>query len=430
MTLSIPHLYEEIEIMFTSVKFAVSTIVVWSVFAVLLPAGDSDVGKKFPSEKTTWTDPVTKKTLTVLTRSTFNDLKPYQTHDTWTADGEWIVFRSNRSKNGPQIFVVNETSGDIVQLTDSVAVDASTMNLSRKAMKVFYLRGNSTTPPRRLIEVNLGTLLADAMSGNLKEPTTYERIVATLPSDGDSVGFALDADENRLYWGRVLSKATPEQQEELKKAGKDPRSGEGWFSRISSIDVKTGELRTVLDMKFRVGHIQANPWVPGEILYCHETSGDAPQRIWSVRSDGSGNRPIYVETPDEWVTHEVFSAPNEVMFIISAHAGKLQEKPSGVGVVDLRMNKMFLLGQTGLGAESAWHCTGSPDGKWATVDTHRGGVYVIQRVNGERIRLTTAHPEKPDHTHPIFSPDSKRVLIQTGVLNDGKSLDLMTVEVP
>ncbi len=417
--------------------FARLVVAAWTVsLAVSSFAAESEVGngngvgKRYPSEKTTWTDPVTEKTLTVLTASTFNDLKPYQTHETWTADGRWIVFRSNRSKSGPQIFVVDEKNGDIVQVTDSPNVDAATMNLSRKAMKLYYLRGNPKTPPRQLVEVDLGTLLADATGGALKEPTTYERLVATLPSDGDSVGFALDADESKLYWGVILSKATPEQQETLKKAGRDPFSGEGWLSRISSIDVKTGELKTVLDMTMRVGHIQANPWVPGEIIYCHETTGDAPQRIWAVKFDGSENRPIYVETPAEWVTHEVVSGPNEVMFIISGHRGDLQEKPSGVGVVDLRTKKMLLLGQTGLGADGVWHCNGSPDGKWTVADTFRGGVYAIRRADGQRILLTAGHPEKPDHTHPIFSPDGKRVLIQTGILNGGKSLDLMTVEIP
>jgi oligogalacturonide lyase len=37
---------------------------------------------------------------------------------------------------------------------------------------------------------------------------------------------------------------------------------------------------------------------------------------------------------------------------------------------------------------------------------------------------------RPDHTHPTFSPDSKRILIQSGLLTDGKSLDLMTVTIP
>ena len=416
--------------MYISTKSTVITFAAWTVFAVPFFAVGSDVGKKIPSEKITWTDPTTRKTLTILTRSTFNDSKPYQTHDTWTADGQWIVFRSNRSKQGSQIFVVNEKSGDIVQVTDFPAVDAGTVNLSRKEMKLFYLRGNSRTPPRQLVEVNLGALLTDAKEGNIKEPAKYERIVATLPSEGDSVGFALDADESRLYWGVILTRLTSEQQEELQKAGKNPHTSEGWLSRICSIDVKTGELKTVLDMKFRVGHIQANPWVPGEILYCHETGGDAPQRMWSVKSDGNGNRPIYVETPDEWVTHEVFSAPNEVMFIISGSGTKSQTKPTGVGVVDLRTNRMLLLGQMGLDSDCAWHCNGSPDGQWATADTHRGDIYVIRRTSGERIRLTARHPEKPDHTHPIFSPDSKRVLIQSSILDDGKSLDLMTIDVP
>lgn len=37
---------------------------------------------------------------------------------------------------------------------------------------------------------------------------------------------------------------------------------------------------------------------------------------------------------------------------------------------------------------------------------------------------------KPDHTHPIFSPDSQRILIQSGLLSQGKNLNLMVVDAP
>jgi len=51
-------------------------------FCVLpLFAAGSDVGRKYPPEKTIWTDSLTKVTLTVLTQSAFNDSKPYQTHE-------------------------------------------------------------------------------------------------------------------------------------------------------------------------------------------------------------------------------------------------------------------------------------------------------------------------------------------------------------
>ena len=44
--------------------------------------------------------------------------------------------------------------------------------------------------------------------------------------------------------------------------------------------------------------------------------------------------------------------------------------------------------------------------------------------------LTGGHEMRPDHAHPTFSADSRRVLIQSGRLTGGKSLDLMVVEIP
>jgi oligogalacturonide lyase len=46
------------------------------------------------------------------------------------------------------------------------------------------------------------------------------------------------------------------------------------------------------------------------------------------------------------------------------------------------------------------------------------------------VLLSTGHVMKPDHTHPNFSPDGTRVLIQSGRLTAGKSLDLATIPVP
>jgi len=191
----------------------------------------------------------------------------------------------------------------------------------------------------------------------------------------------------------------------------------------------------VIDIPLRIGHMQTNPWVPGEIMYCHETTGDAVQRMWVVRADGTGNRPLYAEPKDEWVTHETFATKDEVMFNLMGHLPYLREAPSGVAVINLRTNHMTILGQIeedmgGGRTGGLWHCNGSPDGKWAVADSFKGNVYLIDRRNGERILLTTDHKMIPDHTHPIFSLDSRRVLVQSGRLTDGKSLDLMIVDIP
>src|SRR4029079_18089666 len=102
---------------------------------------------------------------------------------------------------------------------------------------------------------------------------------------------------------------------------------------IRSIDLRTGEVTKVIDVPFRMGHVQATPWVPGEIIYCHETTGDAPQRIWTVKADGTGNRPLYVETPDEWVTHETVAGPDEVIFNILGHLPYLRVRPTGLAAI-------------------------------------------------------------------------------------------------
>ena len=47
------------------------------------------------------------------------------------------------------------------------------------------------------------------------------------------------------------------------------------------MNLKTGEVKVVVAVPFQVGHIQTNPWVPGEIVFCWETGGKAPQRASS-----------------------------------------------------------------------------------------------------------------------------------------------------
>jgi len=445
-------------------KHIITLIIFFCLTATLLA---SNVGKRYPSEKFQFTDSVTGRTVTALTASEFSDAKPYHTHDTWTADGKWIIFRSNRGGNGSQIFVVNETTGDIVQLTDDNTVNSGSVNLSRKEMKLFYLRGGrarradaAEEKPVQIVELNIGKLLSDAMNNRVKTAAAYERVVCTLPKDTRTGGLALDADESKLYIGVSFSMSDNERQTRpdhqtdstaidnranIDNRNTDPNesreaarqrfelAGRG-KSGIRAIDVATGKISEVIDIDFRLGHLQCNPYVAGEIIYCHETTGDAIQRIWSVRADGTGNRPIYIETPDEWITHETVSGKDEVMFLIMGHLPYLREKPTGIAVINLRNGQMKLLGQVeedmGRGRQGGfWHSNGSPDGLWATGDTFKGSIYLINRLTGERKLLTTGHIMRPDHAHPIFSRNSKRILIQSGMLSGGRVLNLMTVEV-
>lgn len=77
----------------------------------------AQMGKRFPSERKVINDPKTGVELVFLTsKSGTGDAKIYQTHNQWTADGRWVVFRSDRVKG--EAMAVNEETGDIVQVTE------------------------------------------------------------------------------------------------------------------------------------------------------------------------------------------------------------------------------------------------------------------------------------------------------------------------
>ena len=405
----------------------------------------SNVGKRYPSEKHFIVDRVTGRPITVLTSSQFNDSKPYQTNTTWTADNNWIVFRSNRTGDNEQIFVVNELTGDIVQLTD-YQDPIGRFCLSRKEMKMFYIRGQQGN--QQIIELDIGKLITDSMGDQVKDASVYERIVTPLPYDYGQL--ALDADETCLYWGGDRSPATTVTQPQA-PANRDRKAYIAYMekmrvyfevrgkgpSELFKINIKTGKIDKLLEVEFKIGHVQTNPWVPGEVFFCKETGGDTDQRIWSVRADGTLFRPVYAERPDEWITHETVTNPDEMMFIISGHILLLRDHPGGIAVINLRTDQMKLLGETyeempaeGPTIGGFWHCNGSPDGRWAVGDTHLGNIILLNRTDGQQILLSTGHPMRPDHAHPIFSPDSKRILIQSALLTEGRNLNLMIVNVP
>src|SRR4030042_5410173 len=97
---------------------------------------NAQTGRRFTSEKKAVTDPVTGTQLTFLTSPPAGDSKIYQTHRQWTADGNWIIFRSNRVPG--ETLAVNEVTGDIVQVSEGGYMGM--ISLARKSMKLYFLR--------------------------------------------------------------------------------------------------------------------------------------------------------------------------------------------------------------------------------------------------------------------------------------------------
>jgi len=410
-------------------------LIISGVMFLICSSAWPQVGQRFPSEKVTVKDKVTGAEITVLTTSPADDQKIYQTHPQWTFDQKYIIFTSDRGEANQRskVFAVEPETGIIIQLTDG-KTSAGGLTIARKSNKLYY-SGNG-----KLIEMDLASLFQDSKQGNAKSQASYERAIATLQFGG----LTLDADEKVAYVGVSIRDSMP---------GK-PAS----LSGIRAINLENGTISKVIDVPFRMGHIQANPFKSGEILFCWESGGDTPQRMWLVNADGSGYRPLYKERPDEWVSHEAWVDANTVYFnckpsnFYTKWLPKVEDfrergegmfsegaftMPTGIFSINIRNNTVKVLSSS-LDGHGYWHCNGTVDGKWAAGDSFDGNVYLINVQNGKKSILTSGNslvfkggPEVAlFHAHPTFRSDGKQVLYQSGMYSQGENYDLMLVNVP
>ena len=480
----------------------------------------AQIGTRFPSEKKTVNDPVTGVPLTFLTSTEgTGDSKIYQTHHQWTADGKWVIFRSNRVPG--QAMAANEETGDIVQVSDQGF--SGMLCLADHSMSLYFLRtagggrgrgpaaaapaadattaipavpaaatpadpnapagtvpagarggargagrrggagpggapgavagggggGGGRGGPSQIIKVDLAKLFADSAAHTLQPASAYEHVCGTIPVEWGAGGdMALDCTEDYAYFRVSGGEAAKHLAPDTKIEGPyGPRNMGAGPAGLGKMNLRTGEVSYIVSVPFQIGHVQTNPWVPGEIVFCWETGGKAPQRTWTVMADGTGLRPLYPEAPYDWITHEAVITKDEVAIAILAHRkpglpaddawgpSSTGEHPSGVGIVNLRTREMCIVGQVPEGnpGKSIWHVNGSPDGRWAVADDFQYRLWLIDRTSGEMKMLADLGHKTgaADHIHPTFNADSTKIEIQTAMLSeDGHSLNICVVPVP
>ena len=425
---------------------------------------NAQIGQRFPSEKKIVPDPVTGIPLTFLTSRPAGDAKIYQTHNQWTADGRWVIFRSQRVPG--QAMAVNEETGVIVQVTESGY--SGMLCVADHSMHLHFLRSqrlpeSAQTParagrgrrgargPAQIIKVDLATLFADSEANELKAASVYETVCGTIPVEMGAGGdMALDPTEEFAYFRVSREEAARHWAAGAKvEPSFGPRNMGAGPGGLASMNLKTGEVTFIVAVPFQIGHVQTNPWMPGEIVFCWETGGKAPQRTWIVRSDGTGLRALYPEAPYEWITHEAVISRDEVAIAIMGHRrpgvgvdtpddwgpSGSSEHPSGIGIVNLRTREMRIAGQVPIGdpGRSVWHVHGSPDGRWAVADDFQYRLWIIDRTSGDMALLADLgrKTRASDHIHPTFNAASTKIEIQTAMLSeDGRSLNICIVPVP
>jgi len=293
-----------------------------------------------------------------------------QTASMWTDDGEYLLFDGCRNGKWTRHALYLKTG-----LTRSLLDEECTCcALDVDRGRLYYLAGNML----KVISVGLAF-----------RRVAVPREVGPLPEGVSEVtgGLSLDSKGDMLYAGMCLE------------------AGKRWG--VVAYNFLARRWQMVKEVDFPVGAVQANPTISRMVMFCHDTEGDAPQRMWLVSATGAGLRPFYKETYNEWVLHEVWWGGIRALFTIYPYDDEHKRQTHGLLSADLASGRPTVHCQF-----DAWHCHGSPDGQWITADDRQGNIWLVKAAAGQRRLLTRGHVANgiECHPHPSFTPDSKSVI--------------------
>lgn len=176
---------------------------------------------------------------------------------------------------------------------------------------------------------------------------------------------------------------------------------------LAILDPGKGECQIVHQSDYHLGHTQICPTDENLIFYIHETGGDALQRTWLFDVQNRAARPYYAESPNEWITHEVWAADGEHMAIMKLPRTVLIGDKAGHSFRVAAVGDQFL--HPCVSRDNDWLCadrTSYWDNKVQDAiflaNAHSGAIHMLAH--------TGAPASGADHAHPSFNRRGDMIL--------------------
>ena len=247
-----------------------------------------------------WIEPATGHRVLRLSRepgtSSF-----YFHQNAYTADGDKMVVSR---RDG--LSTINLETREIEPIVEG---RAGNVIVGRKTRQVFYMRdGAAFAAP------------LDTRATRKIAPVANEFVRGS--------GFAVNADETMLAGSYIEgaqgtnfpppASATPGLRSDNppgKGAMMERRWAAGLPMALYTVNIKTGEIKTFHHTTNWLNHVQFSPTDPTLLMFCHEGPWHKVDRIWTIRTDGSGLRKIHTRTMDmEIAGHEFFSPDGKIIW--------------------------------------------------------------------------------------------------------------------
>lgn len=361
------------------------------------------VAQELPKE---WVDPDTGHRVMRLSDEAGSS-SFYFHQNGYTKNGDKLIF-STRSG----LSTYNFKTKKIEQIVEG---RAGSVIVGPKTRKVFYFKGDT------VYETDLDTKATREIVKNAKLRT--------------GSGFALNSDETMLGGSMILGEPPAPTTTAGAPARGDnyPGKGEMMEARLAAkipmtlytVSIKNGEVKTFHEATDWLNHVQFSPSDPALMMFCHEGPWHKVDRIWTIRTDGSGLKKIHTRTMDmEIAGHEFFSHDGKYIYY------DLQTPKSQVfwlAGYEIKTGRAFKYGLTK--REWSVHFGVSPDGKTFLGDgggpnsVARGDngqwIYLFKPENGKFVSEKLVNLAKHDYTlepNATFTPDGKWIVFRSNML--------------
>lgn len=276
-------------------KLAAAILIIWVLAPVLRAQTQS------PRE---WIDPDTGHRVVQLStqpgsESLYFNLNPF------TPDGKSMVFTTPTG-----LALLNLQTRKV---TPIVAGRAHIIMVGRRTGKIYYVTTNhvvctldpQTKAVREILKLPRGQ---EVSTVNADETLLAGTII--YRHDWGTNGDFFDGGPNRRN-----DIASEDQQRGRKGTMMEIRLAKHYPMELFFYDLKTGETKTCNRCTDWLGHLQFSPTDPNLLMFCHEGPWHKVDRIWTIRSDGTGLTLIHKRTMVmEIAGHEFWSADGKTIW--------------------------------------------------------------------------------------------------------------------
>ena len=257
------------------------------LFAIIAISRLAYAQETLPTE---WIDPDTGHRVIRLSREP-GTASLYFHQNAYSADGKKLVVTNSHG-----IATINLATRQIEQVVEG---RVNILVTGHKTGRIYYTKDGT------IFTTDLDTKATLEVA---KMPTQAGRggAVAVNADETMLVGVAVDPD------GKTVPRTPPPN-------GNGGSLEKNWAAgtpkMLYTIDIKTGTFRKIYTENDWTNHLQMSPTDPNLIMFCHEGPWHYNDRVWTIRTDGTGLRLMHERTMNMEISgHEFFSADGKTVW--------------------------------------------------------------------------------------------------------------------